>query len=195
MISLFGNRFIDADFFAGKKYLSAPKPLQNQAEIAANLRRLIEIYSVQPHQPEKGATRIGMNYVVSQDDLNDCGAKLAELKQSANNAGVFFVCNTNFEKHRDEDIQNLLEQMANQYSDFYLRHSTAVNGQCQMGAGSSATVDYDGTLLRCPYMDNSDGDGIFQNLLPQQVVEILKIYMNDRQYSCIMRKHEKPDCI
>jgi len=44
MISLYGNQFIDADFFSGKEYPSANKPLQSQADIAANLRRLISAY-------------------------------------------------------------------------------------------------------------------------------------------------------
>ena len=157
MISLFGNWFIDADFFSGKEYPTAPKPLQNQAEIAGNLRRLIRTYREHQNQPEEETTRIGMNYVVSWRDLSDGGAKVRALKQEANDNGIFFVVNTNFQKHPDDETQRLFEQFAHEYSDFHLRHSTAVNGQCQMGAGSSATIDFDGMLLRCPYMDTKEG--------------------------------------
>ncbi|HLC88922.1 MAG TPA: hypothetical protein VJG49_02715 [Candidatus Nanoarchaeia archaeon] len=191
MISLFGNGFIDADFFAGKAYPTAPKPLQNQAEIARNLRRLIETYREHHNQSEEGTTRIGMNYVVSERDLADGGAKVRALKQAANENGIFFVVNTNFQKHPNEEIQTLFEQFANDYTDFHLRHSTAVNGQCQMGAGSSATVDYDGMLLRCPYMDNQEGDGRFQDLPAERIQKVLGKYMQDRSYPCVMRKHQK----
>ncbi len=191
MISLFGNWFIDADFFTGREYPTTPKPLQNQAEIAGNLRRLISTYREHPNQPEEGTTRIGMNYVVSERDLTDAGAKVRALKQAANDSGIFFVVNTNFQKHPDVETQRLFEQFAHDYSDFHLRHSTAVNGQCQMGAGSSATIDFDGMLLRCPYMDSKEGDGRFQDLSPEMVKEVLGKYMGDRSYPCVMRKHQK----
>lgn len=191
MISLFGNRFIDAEFFSGKEYLSTPRPLQDQAGIAKNLRLLISTYKSSSNKPEDKATRIGMNYVVSEIDLADNGAKLQALKKAANENNIFFVCNTNFSKHSDENMQLLLEQMANQYSDFNLKHSTSVSGRCQMGAGSSATVDYDGTLLRCPYMDTAQGDGKFQELSVGGIKNVLEKYKQDRQYSCVMRKHEK----
>lgn len=189
MISLFGNWFIDADFFAGKEYPTALKPLQNQAEIAGNLRRLIGVYREHLNQPEEGTTRIGMNYVVSERDLADGGVKIRNLKRVVNNSGIFFVVNTNFQKHSDSKTQMSFERFAHEYSNFHLRHSTAVNGQCQMGAGSSATVDYDGVLLRCPYMNNQEGDGRFQDLSPERIKEILGKYMSDRTYSCVLRKN------
>ncbi len=191
MMSLFGNRFIDGDFFAERKYPPAPKPLQNPAEIAANLRRLIETYQKNPQQPLEGTTRLGMNYVVSLPDLATHGAQLRELQQAANEHGIFFVCNTNFVPHPDEKTQEHLEQMAIQYSDFHVPHSTFVNGRCQMGAGSSVTVDYDGTILRCPYMDAVQGDGKFQDLSPARIGEVLTGYIHDRKYPCVMRKHQK----
>ena len=190
-ISLFGNKFIDADFFAGKEYASAEKPLQNQANIAENLRRLISTYRASPNQPKEGTTRLGMNYVVSESDLQDDGRKVSALKQVANENGLFFVCNTPFEKNSDSAIQQRLETLAHQHSDFNLQHSTAVKGQCQMGAGSSATVDYDGTMLRCPYMDNKDGNGKFQELSQEEREQILEKYVQDRAYLCVMRKHQK----
>lgn len=191
MISLFGNRFIDADFFNGKEYPAMPKPFQNQAQIAENLRRLIETYRGSERQPEEGTTRIGMNYVVSQSDLSGGGAKVRALKKAANDNRIFFVGNTHFQKHPDDAVQQAFEQMANQYTDFNLRHSTAVNGQCQMGAGSSATVDFDGTLLRCPYMDSQEGDGRFNILSGERIREVVRVYMADRSFPCVMRKHQK----
>ena len=191
MISLFGNWFIDADFFAGRGYPTAPKPLQNQSEIAENLRRLIGTYREHQDKPEEGTTRIGMNYVVSERDLTDGGAKIKALKKAANDFGIFFVVNTNFQKHPDNETQRLFEAFAHDYSDFHLRHSTAVNGQCQMGAGSSATIDFDGMLLRCPYMDSKEGEGRFQDLSPERIKEVLGEYMRDRSYPCVMRKHRK----
>lgn len=191
MISLFGNRFIDSDFFSGRQYPSAEKPLQNQAVIAENLRSLIRTFREHPGQPEDGTTRIGMNYVVSENDLADGGAKIKRLKQAANDNGIFFVVNTNFEKQQDDSKQKLFEQYAYEYTDFQLRHSTEVNGQCQMGAGSGATVDYDGMLLRCPYMDNADGNGRFFDLSFGRIKEVLAEYMRDRLYPCVMRKHQK----
>lgn len=191
MISLFGNKFIDSDFFSGKEYLPAPKPLQDKKEIAENLRRLIETFRRHPKQAKEGTTRIGMNYVVSERDFANDGVKVRFLKRSANDNEIFFVVNTPFQKHRNEYVQKLLESYAYAYSDFSLRHSTAVGGQCQMGAGSSATVDHNGMLLRCPYMNNEDGDGKFQDLSPEKIKEILGKYMKDRSYPCVMRKHQK----
>lgn len=188
MISLFGNEFIDAEFFAGKEYSTAQKPVQNRAEIAENLRRLIREYRENSEQPEEGTTRIGMNYVVSERDMGDSGAKVRALKQAANDNGIFFVVNTNFQIHLDLRKQRALEQIAYEYSDFHLRHSTFVNGRCQMGAGSSATVDYDGTLLRCPYIDNKEGDGKIQELFLERVNEIIAGYMRDRKSFCVMRR-------
>lgn len=191
MISLFGNSFIDAGFFSGKEYPSAQRPLQNQAEIAGNLRRLIKAYRENPSQPEEGTTRIGMNYVVSERDLEDGGKKIMALKQAANDNGIFFVVNTRFQKHSDETVQSMFEQFAREYTDFRLQHSTAVSGRCQMGAGSSATVDFDGTLLRCPYMSVAQGDGKFQELSSGEIDAVIECYKQDRMYPCVMRKHQK----
>lgn len=191
MISLFGNGFIDAGFFTAREYPTALKPLQNQAEIAGNLRRLIRTYREHASQPEDGTTRIGMNYVVSERDLADGWEKVRALKEAANGNGLFFVCNTNFQRHPDDQMQRLFEQMANKHSDFNLRHSTAVNGHCQMGAGSSATVDYDGMMLRCPYMDSKEGNGRFQDLSAEELHKVLSGYMQDSSYPCVMRKHQK----
>ncbi len=196
MISLYGNQFIDADFFAGKEYPVAQRPMQNQAKIAENLRRLVGIYKQYSSQSEQGTTgqrttKIGMNYVVSEKDLADGAAKLSALKYAANDNHIFFVVNTNFQRHQDDELQSQMEQLAYEYSDFHLRHSTAINGQCQMGAGSSATVDYDGMLLRCPYMDSEKGDGKFQELSPAELEKVLTKYNQDRLRMCVMRVHEK----
>lgn len=190
LISLFGNAFIDAGFFAGKDYPSSSRPIQDRARIAGNLRRLIRVYRDANDKSEDWTTRLGMNYVVSERDLAD-KTRLVDLKRAANDNRLFFVCNTNFKPHPDADTQRLLEQMAEGYSDFHFRHSTPVNGQCQMGAGSSATIDYDGMLLRCPYMDNSDGDGRFQDLSVDELKTVLERYMLDRSYPCVMRKHQR----
>lgn len=189
MISLYGNRFIQPEFFGEAQYYG------KEGLIAANLRRLIRTYRQHADQPEEGNSRIGMNYVVSGRDLADGGAKAKALKQAADDNGLFFIVNTNFQKHPDNLTQRRLEQLAYEHSDFHLRHSTAVNGQCQMGAGSSATVDYDGMLLRCPYMNNNgnsnEGDGAFQDLSVDRIKEVLGKYMKDRSYPCVMRKHQK----
>lgn len=193
MISLFGNQFIDAEFFSGKEYPKSKRPMQNQNEIAGNLRRLIEIYNEHPKQPKNGTTRVGMNYVVSERDIMDGRVKIRALKEAANSNNIFFVVNTCFDKNADESIQTQLEKIAHQYSDFGLKHSTSVNGQCQMGAGSAATVDYNGMLLRCPYMKNEDSEGRFHELSETGREKVLEGYMKDRAYSCVMRKHEKKD--
>jgi len=164
MISLFGNQFIDADFFKGKKYdLPEMKHLQNKKELSENIRNLIKIYKDKSVLISNGFTRIGMNYVISEKDLMDEGDKIKLLKKEANKNGIFFICNTNFVPHPNLEIQKKLEKLSKEYSDFHLNHSTSVKGQCQMGSGSSATVDYNGELYRCPYM-NGQGDGKFQNL-------------------------------
>ncbi|MBI4453339.1 hypothetical protein HY636_01730 [Candidatus Woesearchaeota archaeon] len=192
MISLYGNQFIDADFFSGKEYPSPNKPLQNKAEIAANLRRLIDTYLSTEGQIKDRAdktditTRIGMNYVVSVKDLSD-QTKIRALKEAANLNGIYFVSNTNFEPHPNADIQTQLEKLTIEYNNFHLRHSTVVNGQCQMGAGSSATVDFDGELYRCPYMSGK-GDGNFIKLTTEAVKNIIEGYMQNRQYVCVMRR-------
>lgn len=191
MMSLFGNQFIDTEFFQGKEYSHEEKPLQDKAEIAANFRRLINAYKQSSTPPENGLTRLGMNYVISERDLADHGMKASALKEAANANGVFFICNTPFQKNSDTAVQQQLEELANQCSDFNLRHSTFVNGQCQMGAGSSATVDFDGTLLRCPYMESSQGDGKFIELPIAERKRILAEYLADKAYPCVMRKYRK----
>ena len=60
-----------------------------------------------------------------------------------------------------------------------------------MGAASSATVYFDGTFLRCPYMDSSEGDGRFSNLAGERIREVVNVYMADRYFPCVMRKHQK----
>ena len=201
ILSLLGNRFIDADFFRGKEYPPSEPPLQNEAITALNIRRLISVYRESPHQPEVGTTRLGMNYVVSHvrkynreivwSDIADGAKKLKALKEAANENGIFFVVNTPFHPNKDAAIQKQLEEMAYSFSDFHMRHSTIVNGECQMGAGSGATVDSDGMLLRCPYMDNTEGQGRFYDLAQEKRAEIILSYMGDRKYVCVMRKHEK----
>jgi hypothetical protein len=187
MLSLFGNNFIDAGFFKGKRYESSSGRLQNQKRIADNLRRLISAYENSNNQPENGITRLGMNYVVSENDMKDKGEKIGSLKEAANENGLFFVCNTNFESHPNLEIQTRLEALAVKYSNFHLRHSTFVNGRCQMGAGSSTTVDFDGEMYRCPYMCGK-GDGKFQETDKKQINSILEGYMKDRDYVCVLRR-------
>lgn len=184
MISLFGNKFIDEEFFKGKRYPSARKPLQNKAKIARNLRMLIKIYG--SSKPGKGITRIGMNYVISERDLEN-ESKVKLLKEAANRNGIFLICNTNFLPHPNQRIRKRMQDLAIKNSNFHLRHSTYVNGRCQMGAGSSATVDYNGELYRCPYMDGK-GDGKFQELSGNQIKRILSRYMKDRKYACVLRR-------
>lgn len=192
MLSLFGNRFIDADFFSGKEYPSAEGRMQDQATIAENIRNLLGTYKeyekrgLWQTQPEAGTTRIGMNYPVQESDLKD-RRKLSELKQAANENGVFFVCNTEFVPHADSEIQRQLRELAYGFTDFHISHSTGVDGQCQMGAGSSATVDYNGTLYRCPYM-SGPGEGNFFSADDNQRRKILTGYLKDREYACVMRK-------
>lgn len=189
MISLFGNKFLDAEFFNRKKYPSSQPPLQNQAQIAENLRRLIGAYQTSLNQPPEGTTRIGMNYVVSEQDIQD-ESKLRQLKAAADKNNIFLICNTNFEPNQDIKKQKQLEQLAQKYSSAHLRHSTAIGSQCQMGAGSSATVDYNGTLYRCPYMTGK-GDGKFTEMPKAEIRAVLSGYIKDRDYACVIRKTPK----
>lgn len=189
IVSLFGNPFIDVDFFEGREYPISKPPLQNQALIAGNLRRLIDAYRDSENQPEEGTTRVGMSYVVSERDLDDDCAKIKRLKQAANANGIFFNVNTNFNPHPNIEIQRRLKKESREYTDFHLAFTTTVDGYCQMGAGSGATVDHDGTLLRCPYMNNSQGDSNFFTE-PEACVEILQRYMRERTYPCVLRTHE-----
>jgi hypothetical protein len=123
-----------------------------------------------------------MNYVISEEDLKDNGKKIQSLKNAANKNGIFFVCNTNFNGFSEEE-----RKLANKYSNFGLEHSTFVDGRCQMGAGSSATVDYDGKLFRCPYMDGN-GDGNFVQMSEEEREKVLRNYINDKDYSCVIRR-------
>jgi len=186
MISLFGNRFIDAEFFEGKDYPTSERPLQDKKEIAGNIRRLIKAYK---SSQLNGITRIGMNYVVSEEDLEDEN-RLLQLKDACDRNDIFLICNTQFDRNSDSTMQLRLEQLARRHSSFGLRHSTTVNDQCQMGAGSSATIDFDGMLLRCPYMPNKEGDGLVGKLTIQERKKILQQYIADRTYPCVMRKHQ-----
>lgn len=188
--SLFGNGFIDSDFFDGREYPSAQPPIQDQRKIAENMRRLISAYNDFDDQPEEGTTRIGISYVISKKDLDEDCAKIKRLKQACNENGIFFNCNTNFHSHPNPDIQRRLEEASVKYTDFGLKNTTTVNGYCQMGAGSSATVDHDGTLLRCPYMDRSQGEG---NILVHDrpfITDILRKFMTERTLPCVIREHE-----
>ncbi|OIO25277.1 hypothetical protein AUJ14_04640 [Candidatus Micrarchaeota archaeon CG1_02_55_22] len=187
MISLYGNKFIDAGFFSGKEYAPAPaKGLQDEAAIANRLRLLTKAYKESSNQPPEGTTRLAMNYVVGESDLRD-ESKLRDLSTAASENNVFFVCNTPFVRNKSLEIQNALEELAAQYTHFHLSHSTAVDGQCQMGAGASATVDYNGALYRCPYFAGG-GDGNFLELSDAQRRTIVGKYLNDRNYACVMRR-------
>lgn len=190
IISLFGNKFIDADFFSGKEYASPKPPLQNEQTIAENLRRLIAAYKDQTDLPF-GITRIGMNYVLTVRDIEDGFIQVKALKEAANKNGVSFVCNIPFLKNSDPKIQNILETKSKELSNFHLPHTTTVEGYCQMGAGSSATIDYDGMLLRCPYLSSALGQGYFHELLEGEKDALLHAYMTERTYPCVMRKFEK----
>ncbi len=206
MISLYGNDFIDKNFFEGKEYTSpinriksllasnTPEKairfgekglLQNEANIAENLRRLIN--AIQTNYTSEETTRISMNYVVTPKDIIDNGRKMSELKIAANKNKVGFFCNLEFEasdKYKPETLQQL-RQLKEKYSGS--EHSTSVNGQCQMGAGSSTTVDYNGDMYRCPYM-NGGGDGNFFAINKEKREQIIKDHVGNRNYSCGMRR-------
>ena len=181
MISLFDNQFIDADFFQGNEFAG------KEAKIAQNIRRLIRAYQQSKQQPKEGLTRVGMNYVVSEQDI--CAIwKLTALKNAANKQGVSFICNTNFNSHDNPRVQQFFENLAQNNSDFRLRHSTYVAGRCQMGAGSSVTVDYDGTLLGCPYKPNTAGSEKIQELSGSQIKIVLAGLSENKNYVCVVRK-------
>ncbi len=181
MISLFGNGFIDADFFK-----STVKYEGQRAKIAYNIRTLMSIYQLCDRKPEEGLTRIGMNYVVRETDLKDRN-RLAELKEATNEKRIFFICNTDFFPNEDPEIQKKLQVLAIENSDFNLVHSTAINDICQMGAGSSATIAPNGDLYRCPYMmEGSDGN--FITMSEKERARILAGYMIDKRYACAVRK-------
>ena len=184
MVSLHGNKFIDADFFRAREYPTAEAPLQDQAHIAGNLRRLFRVYTESQNQPRQGLTRIGMNYVVLESDLEN-STRLQKLQEAATNNGMFFVCNTSFTRHTDPVVQLQLEQLALRYGN--ARHTTFVHGRCQMGAGSSATVDYNGELFRCPYMSGK-GDGNITLLSLDERRAVLERYMHDKEFVCTMRR-------
>ena len=182
MISLFGNEFIDADFFSGKQYK------RKQKVIANNLRRLITTYNGSAEVLPEGITRLGMNYVVGEKDLTEKGiTRLAEFKQAANENKIYFHCNTNFALHPGPEIQKELEQLADQYSNFGMRHSLAVRGPCRMGAASTVTVDYDGTLYQCPYMTNGGQGNFFEKLANGTLDGVLKEFIRKKEYVCMLR--------
>jgi len=182
MISLFGNSFVDADFFNGKEYRG------KERTIARNIRNLIEAFRRSTKKPEEGLTRIGMNYVVSEKDVPD-QRRLRALRSAANENNIFFVCNVNFREETDPKLREKIREIAKQNSDFGLEHSTYVDGVCQMGAGSSITIAPDGEIYRCPYMlDGSDGN--ITTITLERLQRILSGYIRDRRYSCVLRKTE-----
>jgi MoaA/NifB/PqqE/SkfB family radical SAM enzyme len=175
MISLFGNKFIDADFFNGKEY--------EEKEIVDNLRRLIKSMK---GKSRREFTNIGMNYVVTEEDLKN-KKKVRQLKKEANKNGIFFVCNLDFYPTKDEKVLLKLKKFAKNNSDYGLPHSTFVDDRCQMGAGSSVTIDYDGTFFRCPYLTGK-GDGNYLKMDMDERKKLVEKYINDREYSCVFRK-------
>ncbi|MBD3210934.1 hypothetical protein GF318_06160 [Candidatus Micrarchaeota archaeon] len=180
MISLLGNGFLDKDFFSGREYQGTPKT------IAGNVRMLISAFRDSRNQPEEGLTRLGMNYVVSRRDLKK-PARLRELKKAANDNGIFFVCNVDFEPDLNPFRRARLLRLAKECSDFNLSHSTSVKGICQMGAGSSLTIAPDGSIYHCPYMyEGSDGN--ITTVSEEQLLRIAARYITQEQYACIKRK-------
>jgi len=173
MISLFGNKFIDADFFNGK----------GDDEVSSNLRMLIKALK---GRSKNGFTNVGMNYVITEEDLKN-KKKVRQLKKEANKNGIFFVCNLDFFPTKDEKLLEKLKKFAKNNSDYGLPHSTFVNGRCQMGAGSSVTIDYDGTFFRCPYL-TGEGDGNYLKMGSDERKELVDKYIKDREYSCVFRK-------
>jgi len=186
MISLLGNPFIDAGFFAGKAYPRMNKPgFVDPYTIAANIRKLIKAYRRVP--TPAGTSRIGFNYVIKPADLADA-TKVKGLRDAITDAGLFLICNPYFGHDIDAATTKALRAMAKAYSHFGLTHSTGFDGRCHVGAGSSCTIDYDGRLLRCPHLTTS-GDGDFFSLRASGALDgVLKGYMKDRKYSCTVRK-------
>lgn len=186
MISLLGNPFIDADFFAGKTYPKITDPgFIDPHAIAGSIRKLISAYKDIP--TPAGTTRIGMNYVIKPADLKD-DSKVKALSMAAADHGIFLICNPYFAPDIDATTTDALAKMAKKYSHFHLTHSTGFDGRCHVGAGSSATVDYDGRLFRCPHMTDGD-DGNFTDLIKTgDISKVLAKYIADRKYSCMMRK-------
>ena len=186
MMSLFGNRFIDADFFNGKNYaIPTERRMQNEALIAENFRRLIRTYTENQSKPEDGTARLGMNYAISERDIEDGGEKLLKLKEAAHKSGICFIVSTLFQPHQDIEVQRKLVSFGKQHTDTI--YSTGVGGQCQMGAGSSVTVDFNGSLYRCPYI-NGRGDGNFLKLSEEGKREVIRKYLQSRGYACVVRR-------
>jgi len=174
MISLFGNRFIDAGFFEGKRYEG------EKGRIAANIRMLMHAYKA-TDEPGDGLTRIGMNYVVQESDLERSG-RLRKLHEAAADNGIFFICNTSFSERCDT-----LREFARENSDFSLPHSTAVDGICQMGAGASITVAANGDIYRCPYMlEGSDGN--IRGMTEEGIRAIIARHRAGDGFACTLRK-------
>ena len=163
MMSLFGNKLIDARFFDGREYQGVT------GEMASNFRRLIEAYPTE-------VTRLGMNYVVTEKDIKD-PRKVMDLKKAAEANGIYFQCNVPF--------GNRNQQLRHFATSFGLEHSTFVKGKCQMGAGSSVTVDYDGTLFRCPYQTGNGLGNFFELRETGKLREVLLGL--DRSYVCVVR--------
>jgi MoaA/NifB/PqqE/SkfB family radical SAM enzyme len=182
MISLFGNQFLGAEFFDGEAYS------RRDAKVAANLRTLIAEYMSSSNQPEDGITRIGMNYVLGPDDADD-HTRLARLKLAANQNGIFFICNRDFDTGAHAEHNGVLTALARAYSDFGLPHSTFADGVCQMGAGSSITIAANGDVYRCPYMlEGSDGNVL--SMGEDGITLLFARYLANREYCCIVRKTE-----
>lgn len=182
MISLFGNAFVDADFFDGKEYQG------KEGIVAKNIRTLISAFERCEKQPEEGLTRLGMNYVVGEKDIVN-QSRLMALRAAASEHGIFFICNVNFREETDQLLRKKIRQIAKQNSDFGLEHSTYVDGVCQMGAGSSITIAPDGELYRCPYMlDGSDGN--IATITLEKLSRILSGHIRDKRFSCVLRKTE-----
>ncbi|MFC1753159.1 hypothetical protein ACFL96_07160 [Thermoproteota archaeon] len=184
MISLLGNPWFDAEFFNRKQ------PNGKQTVIADNIRRLIMKYQENGVlNPEKGKTRIGLNYVGSEDDVND-ETRLKELKIAANDNGLYFLCNTNFNTHPNPKIQEKIVGLSRKYADFNHPHSILIRGQCRMGARSAATVNYKGTMYNCPYLDDK-GDGNFFDMTDTERKTIIEGYKNDTETQCGLRGTKK----
>ena len=197
MISEYGNKvtaegksFLDADFFSGRAYSSSTGRFFDANSVATNLRQLIARYQ-QMNDTPLGATRLGMNYVVTEEDIIDSGMKLSLLKEEADRNRIFLICNTPFDKNQDESKQNVLERMAHKYSSFHLQHSTLVDGYCRMGVGA-ITVEHDGTVLDCPYKNVSDGEGNFFELLKSgRIYDVVDRFRDSRVAPCVLRTHQK----
>ncbi|MBI2572331.1 hypothetical protein HYV86_00565 [Candidatus Woesearchaeota archaeon] len=197
MWSLFGNKFVDADFFGGREYdeplqLRGTAQQQNPARIAANLRDFISTMNRKAHSPKDGITRLGMNYVFTEHDREN-PQRVERLSQAAQEHGIAFMCNTPF---GTTDI--ILKQAAKQYVPNQRSHSTSVYvpslgmEQCQMGAGAVITVGAYGNIGQCPYVAphqdlQQNGNIVLKNGgINLQLLENITRHLN-REYLCLPR--------